>query len=340
MTAPAEAAVVLVNYNTAAETAEAVRSLLASTGARLEVVVVDNGSTDGSVARLRHEFPDVDVVDAGANLGFAVGVNVGVARTSAPYVILLNPDTITVSGSIDALLAFARRHPHHGVYGGRTLREDGTTDPSSCWGAMSLWSLTCFATGLSTAFKRSRVFDPESLGRWDRDSVREVPIVTGCLLLTSRATWDDLGGMDERFFLYGEDADFSRRAAARGHRPVIVPEAVIVHTVGGSTASSGRKMCMVMAGRATELRVAWSAPLRSIGIALLQVGAFVRRSHPTWSEVWRRRREWRAGYPSAREALFGQAARAIVPGRAERPSLEEPLTSSTVAAATPTRGEP
>ena len=76
-------------------------------------------------------------------------------------------------------------------------------------GAADVWSLACFAFMLSTAFKRSLLFDPESLGRWQRDSVREVDIVTGCLLLVSRACWNELGGFDPRFFMYGEEADLA-----------------------------------------------------------------------------------------------------------------------------------
>lgn len=307
MTPKPEAAVIVVSYNTRDETITAVRSALSATTAPLEVVVVDNGSVDGSVDALRAAFPEIAVIDAGANLGFAAGVNLGVARSTAPLVVLLNPDTEVLPGAIDALATFAVARPEHGLYGGRTLRPDGTTDPSSCWGDMTLWSLTSFALGLTTVFKRSRIFDPESLGDWQRDTVREVPIITGCLLLTTRTAWNRLGGMDERFFLYGEDADFSRRARDLGLRPVVVPGATIVHAVGGSTASSGRKMCMVMAGKATVLRTAWSPVPRAIGIALLQLGALMRRRNPTWAEVWRRRRDWRGGYPAAKASLFGTA---------------------------------
>ncbi|MCR2763290.1 glycosyltransferase family 2 protein [Microbacterium sp. zg.B48] len=305
---------VIVNYNTPADTAESVRSLLATTQARVQVILVDNGSSDGSAETLREQFPEITVIDAGANLGFAAGVNLGARSAQSPWVLLLNPDVVVLPGAIDALLAFATAHPEHGLYGGRTLRPDGTTDPSSCWGAMSLWSLTCFATGLSTLLRRSVLFDPESLGRWERDTVREVPVITGCLLLISLANWERLGGMDERFFLYGEDADFSARARAEGLRPVIVPDAAIIHAVGGSTASSGRKMSMVMAGKATVLRTTWHPAAARVGIALLQAGTalralpgLLRRREGMWTGVWRSRRDWRAGYPAAKTTLFGFA---------------------------------
>ena len=305
-------AIVIVSYNTRDETLRCLDSVAANLPADTEVVVVDNGSTDGSGAAIRRRHPSVIVDEAGENLGFARGVNRGVARSSAEWILLLNPDTVVLPGSLESLLAFAAAHPEHGVFGGRTLRPDGSTDPSSCWGAPSLWSLTCFALGLTTAFRRSRVFDPESLGRWDRDSVRVVPIITGCLLLISRANWDRLGGMDERFFLYGEDADFSHRARAAGLSAVIVPDAVIVHAVGGSTGSWGLKMCMVMAGKSTLLRLDWPRAKARVGLALLGTGAALRAAlermtgrEGTWTVVWRRRRDWLPGYPAARAAIFG-----------------------------------
>src|SRR5204862_7187826 len=122
----------------------------------------------------------------------------------------------------------------------------GAVDPKSCWGAPTLWSLVCFASGLSTLFPRTRLFDPESLGRWPRDTEQEVDIVTGCLLLTRRNVWDELGGFDERFWVYGEDADFCLRAAGRGWRPAITPRATVVHVVGASSASEYDKKDLVL----------------------------------------------------------------------------------------------
>lgn len=312
-----EVAVVIVSFNTRERTLACVRSVREHPPAHhTEVIVVDNASADGSADALERECPGMTVVRAGGNLGFARAVNLGVERSSAEYVLLLNPDTIVRPGALPALLRFARAHPEHGLYGGRTFREDGELDPSSCWGAPTLWSLACFATGLSTAFPGSRVFDPESLGSWRRDTVREVPIVTGCLLLVSRADFDRLGGLDERFFLYGEDAEFSLRAARRGLSPVIVPEAAIVHAVGASTGARGRKMTMVLAGKVTLLRSAWS-PLRArLGVGMLTAGVrlraaleeVTRRPDPMWGHAWERRRDWLPGYPEARQRIFGAAA--------------------------------
>ena len=311
--------VVVVNYNTRDATSACLRSVVqAASAVDLELVVVDNGSTDGSAAAFASRFPDAVIVDAGENLGFARGVNRGARSATGSWLLLLNPDTLVLPGSLRALLDFAEAHPEYGVYGGRTLRPDGGVDPSSCWGAPSLWSLAMFATMLSTAFKRSRLFDPESLGAWDRDSVREVPIVTGCLLLIRRADWERLGGMDEDYFLYGEDAEFSLRAGRAGLRRVVVPGAVIVHEVGGSSDAGGEKGCMVMAGKVTLLRKTWSRPGAAAGVGLLLAGVGVRaaletvtrRARAPWRTVWRRRADWREGYPAAEATLFG---REVVP---------------------------
>ena len=266
----------------------------------------------------------------GENVGFARGVNRGVRAGDGEFVLLLNPDATAFPGSLEALLSFADSAPRarhlrraHGA-GGR-----GARTPPRAGARPSLWSLLCFAGGLTTVFRGSRIFDPESLGEWRRDSVREVPIVTGCLLLARRADWQLLGGMDERFFLYGEDAEFSARAWKRGFRPVIVPDAVIQHDVGGSTGSSGRKMAMVMAGKVTYLWAVWPLPLAVLGILLLQAGSGVRglleivtgSRRRTWRDVWGLRGAWRRGYPRAERTLFGRTP----PRGSARPSAPRPM---------------
>jgi N-acetylglucosaminyl-diphospho-decaprenol L-rhamnosyltransferase len=275
------------------------------------VVVVDNASSDGTAEMIREEFPAVRLIALDRNLGFAGGVNVAADSADGEHVLLLNPDTIVHEGAVASLVAFARANPKHGLYGGRTLWPDGRVCEGSCWGQPSLWSLFCFATMLNSAFKRSRLFDPESLGGWERDTVREVGIVTGCLLLAPREVWRRLNGFDERFFMYGEDADLSTRAWAAGYRPAITPDSVITHEVGVSSESRPDKLILLMRGKATLLRKHWRPLRRELGIRLLLAGVGVRALAPTalrgrnggqpsaWREVWRRRRDWVDGYPAA-----------------------------------------
>jgi len=291
---------------------DAARACLASvyeTGGNVsfEVVVVDNASGDGTEKMVREEFPRARLFALTDNIGFGRAVNVAAGEARGDYLLLLNPDTVVHAGMVEELVTFARSLGGPAICGGRTLRPDGLLDPGSCWGAPTLWSLFCFAAMLSTAFKGSRFFDPESLGSWKRDSVRDVDIVTGCLLLAPRALWLELGGFDTRFFMYGEDADLSLRAAAAGVRRVITPRAVVTHEVGVSSETRPDKLLLLFRGKVTLLRKHWG-PLRSrIGVALVAAGVGLRAAEARvfgrgggeasgWPAVWRARREWLPGY--------------------------------------------
>lgn len=304
-----DVSIIVVSYNTAALTDRCLDSIPAALGdLTAEVIVVDNASVDDSVDRLRRRHPEVTVVANHDNIGFARAVNQAARRARAPWLLLLNPDTVAEAGAVDALVNFARRHPGHGIYGGRTLTPEGTVDPRSCWGSQTLWSLWCFATMLDVIGRHTRTFDPESLGRWPRDTVREVGMVTGCLLLASGDVWRELDGFDERFFMYGEDADLSLRARRAGHRPVVTPDATVVHLGGGSPIRATDKTVLLLTARATIIRNRWSPARSRIGITLLHVGvgvralvarvAPVRRGREVWIGAWRRRRDWSGGYPA------------------------------------------
>ena len=152
---------------------------------------------------------------------------------------------------------------------------DGTVCAGSCWGKPSLWSLFCFSTLLSTVFKGSRVFDPESLGGWQRDTVREVDIVTGCLLLAPRESGTSWEGSTSASSCTARTAT-SRCARPRlGLRPVITPDAVITHEVGVSSATRPtRSFCCSRQGDAAAQALA--AGKRGVGLALLSFGVAVR----------------------------------------------------------------
>ena len=192
-----DVSLLIVTYQCGTAARDCLASIYETTsGVEFEVVVVDNASTDGTADLVRAEFPQARLLALDENIGFARGVNLAASEAEGEYLLLLNPDTVVHEGAVANMVEFARRRPGHGLYGGRTLRPDGTVDPGSCWGQPSLWSLFCFASMLSTAFKRSRVFNPEALGGWQRDSVREVGVVTGCLLLAPRTVWEQLDGFD------------------------------------------------------------------------------------------------------------------------------------------------
>ncbi len=219
-----------------------------------EVVVVDNASSDDTVAVLKERYPWVRLIEQPTNLGFARAVNIAASAATGRYVLLLNSDTVVIDDAVGRLVAFAEQYPHHGVYGGRTLAPDRTLDPSSCWGAPTLWSHLCFGLGLTTALRGSRLFDPEALGGWQRDNVASVGVVTGCLLLVRRDLFAQLGGLDPRYFMYGEDVDFSVRARAAGYDPVITPTATVIHHSGASSSHHANKTILTLTGKTTLAR--------------------------------------------------------------------------------------
>lgn len=302
-----DVAIVIVTYNSEDEIGACLESVFAERDAvTQQVIVVDNQSQDGTVDLIRKRFPEVNLILPGENLGFAAGVNLGVEHSDAEYVLLLNPDTVIVRHAIDKVVSFARANPRYGIYGGRTLTPEGELEPSCCWGAPTLWSMFLFAFGLTTLAPRNRLLDPESLGDWQRDSVREVGVVTGCFLLASRVVWDELGGFDTRYFMYGEDVDLALRARKAGHAPVICPEAELVHEVGKSSDTPVHKTLLLYRGKASLVRAHWQGAPGALALLFLATGtglrALLSRIRPganeRWVTLWRQRHEWLRGYPS------------------------------------------
>jgi GT2 family glycosyltransferase len=302
----ADVAVVIVAYNSADYIGECVESVLAEKRAvTQQIIVVDNASKDDTVAQIRAKFSEVTVLEPGRNLGFAAGVNHGARQADAEFVLLLNPDTVIRNHAIDALVSFARNSPGHGLYGGRTLRPDGSLEPSSCWGQPTLWSMAMFGFGITTLFPKHAWLDPESLGRWQRDSVREVGAISGCFLLVPKPVWDELGGLDERYFMYGEDIDLAMRAKARGYRPIVCPTAELIHEVGQSSETPVHKSLLLYRGKASLVRTHWKGPAKWLGLFFLAAGTGLRAALARvssragtnrWQTLWRERATWLKGY--------------------------------------------
>lgn len=308
-----ELTVVIVSYNTCALTLACLDTLFAATRRTgLHVVVLDNGSTDGSADAIAAAYPQVELIRSQRNLGFAAANNHVAASAETEWLLLLNPDTEVHDGAVDQLLDFARAHPEAGITGGRTVFPDGSLNPASCWMRITPWSLFCLATGLTTVFRNTAFFNPEGIGGWQRDSVRQVDIVQGSFLMISRALWSQLGGFSPRYFMYGEEADLCLRAIAEGYRPMITPDAQIMHLAGASSPRRADKIAAVARGRMTLIRDHWPGTLVPLGVVLMWFWGAVRvsaagllslaapaRYRPlfeTWRAVWARRQDWLAGY--------------------------------------------
>jgi hypothetical protein len=267
-----DVSILIVSYNTKALTLAAIASAKVETQAsRYEIIVVDNASSDGSADAIAAVHPDVHLVRSDLNLGFAGANNQAAELASGRYLLLLNPDTIVLGGAIDRLIAFARRWPEARIWGGRTLFPDGRLNPSSCWARMTPWNLICRASGLTGLFPNHELTNGEAYGGWQRDSEREVDIVSGCFLLIQRRDWRRLGGFDPAFFMYGEEADLCLRARqAIAARPAVTPHATIIHHGGASEATRSAKMVKLLAAKATLIRRHWPPLTAGLGLLLLE----------------------------------------------------------------------
>ncbi len=202
-----------------------------------ETIVVDNGSTDGTLELVRERFPEMHVVEQG-NRGLAAGWNAGLRLARGRYALLLNADAWLLADAVDRLVAFADAHPEAAVVGPRLLNADGTLQ-RSVRGFPTLWRLATEYLFLRKLAPRSSALNAFYAGGFDHASVREVDSVLGACMLVRRRAVDAVGPADERFFLFSEETDWHYRLRAAGWKVLFYPGAEAVH-VGG--ASHGGRM--------------------------------------------------------------------------------------------------
>jgi Predicted glycosyltransferases len=208
----------------------------------VEVVVVDNASSDGSADMVEREFPEVRLIRSGANLGFSGGNNLALEGLTADYAFLLNSDATVAPGALDELVAFADAHPDAGLIGPKVLNPDGSIQ-FSC----RRWPT--FAAGLYRNVYLGRLFPnnrPASdylMQDFDHASVREVDWLSGCALMIRRACLEQIGPLDaETFFMYCEDMDWSLRAHNAGWEVLYFPGALVTHAIGRSSDNAADRM--------------------------------------------------------------------------------------------------
>jgi len=201
----------------------------------MEIIVVDNASSDGSSEMVKDRFPHVKVIRSEENLGFAKGNNVAIRQCQGRYIALVNPDVIVFPGCLDALADFLDQNPKVGNVGPRVLNPDMTMQ-STCRQFPTLWNNFCSATGLATKFKNSKFFAGEHMFYFPHDRTLPVDVLVGCFSMIRRKTFDEVGLLDENLFMYGDDVDWCRRAWKAGWQVVFFPGARAIHDRGKITA--------------------------------------------------------------------------------------------------------
>ncbi|MGH1418541.1 MAG: glycosyltransferase family 2 protein [Hyphomicrobiaceae bacterium] len=309
-----EVSIIIVSYNTCEMTLDALRSVTTETHTpTYELLVVDNNSSDGSAEAIAKHIPEAKLFALEENIGFAGANNLAAKKARGRFILLLNPDTVVLNGAIEHVIEFAKANMEAKIWGGRTVYGDGNLNPYSCWGQMTLWNTFCRTTGLAGIFPKSEFFNSETYGAWPRDIVRHVDIVTGCFFLIERNFWNELGGFDPAFFMYGEEADLCLRAKAVGAHPLITPKATLVHYGGASENTQSGKMIKLLAAKATLIKRHFPSHQVQLALALLQAWPLSRwlvlrlfammpggghhlETAKTWHAVWQQREKWKSGW--------------------------------------------
>lgn len=226
--------VVIVNYNVKYYVGQCIDSVRrALQGIDSEIIVVDNHSRDGSVDYLS-KIEGVRIIESGHNLGFSKANNIAIRQSTAEYVLMLNPDTIVAEDAIRMIIDFADSHPQAGGIGVRMHNDWGTTARESRRGLPSPMTSFYKIIGLSKRLPQHRKYGRYYMGWLPWDSPSRIEVVSGACFLVRRKALDEVGLMDEDYFMYGEDIDLSYRLLKSGWENWFVP-ADIIHYKGEST---------------------------------------------------------------------------------------------------------
>lgn len=219
--------IVVVNWNTVLLLADCLRSILDGTrNLEYEIIVIDNASADGSAEMIAREFPQVRLIRNSANVGFARANNQGIRASRGRYVLLLNSDTVVPPGALNALVQFMDDHPDAGACGPRLARADGCAQRFAFGGDPSIGYLLARG-GMHLVFHKP-------LHDWETRVTHQVDWVSGAALMARRDALEQVGGFDEKFFMYFEDNDLCLRLHRAGWRVFYDPGVTITHLGGAS----------------------------------------------------------------------------------------------------------
>jgi GT2 family glycosyltransferase len=228
--------IIIVNYNVRYFLEQCLHSVQSAIrDLQVEVYVVDNNSVDGSCAMVQEKFPDVCLIRNDQNLGFSVANNQAINKSSGRYVLLLNPDTVIEEDTLIKCVGYMDEHPDSGGLGVKMIDGKGDFLPESKRSLPTPRVAFYKIFGLSRLFPRSRMFSRYHLGYLDKDQTHQIEILCGAFMMLRKSALDEVGLLDEDFFMYGEDIDMSYRLLNAGYKIIYYPETTIIHYKGEST---------------------------------------------------------------------------------------------------------
>jgi len=239
--------IVIVTWNGKKYAMECLDSLRALDGViGIEVVVVDNASTDGTPQAIRELYPEVKLIQNDANYGFAKANNIGTAATSGEYVALVNSDVVVPPYCLEKMVAFMKANPDIGLLGPKMLSPTGGIG-DSVYRLPTVWNYLCFALGLHALAPNSKSFGGFLMAGYAYDKTEDVEVLTGWFWMAPRGALNQVGGLDERFFMYGEDIDWCYRFRKAGWRVVFFADAEALHYGAASSGLAPSRFYVEMA---------------------------------------------------------------------------------------------
>jgi len=228
--------VIIVNYNVKHFLEQCLFSVLkAAEKIETEIIVVDNHSADGSVQMVSEKFPNVQLIANDKNLGFSAANNIGIKKSKGKYILLLNPDTVVEEDSFYKTVNYMDAHPDTGGLGVKMIDGKGHFLPESKRGLPTPGVAFYKIFGISRLFPKSKAFNRYHLGYLSPDEIHEVEILSGAFMLLRKSVLNEIGLLDDTFFMYGEDIDLSYRITQAGNKNIYFPETTIIHYKGEST---------------------------------------------------------------------------------------------------------
>jgi len=212
-----------------------------------EVIYVDNASEDGSVEMVKEQFAEVRIIENDKNKGFIKANNQGIEIAQGRYVLLLNSDTILLDNAIAKTVRFADANPDAAVFGCKVLNPDRTIQ-RTCFMYPSVLNMFLAATYLYKIFPKSRFFGREHMTWWGFDEARQVETICGCFSLVRKEAIDQVGLMDERYFVYGDDPDWCYRFKKAAWKVMFTPDGRIIHYGGQTTSQKARAFRLQLEG--------------------------------------------------------------------------------------------
>lgn len=236
-----DVSVTICSWNTKEDLRRCLASLMEQEGVNLEVIVVDNASEDGSPEMVESEFPEAILIRNQTNVGFGAGHNLAFAQASGEVLMPLNSDAIVHPGCLRILVDFLRSDPTVGIAAPKLLNPDGSLQ-YSCRRFPTPAAAVFRNTFLGKLFPKNRFAREYLMTDWDHSQPRDVDWVSGAAFGLRRSVYEQIGGFDERFFMYLEDVDLCKRVHEAGYRVVYVPDAVVTHKIGASTDRVANRM--------------------------------------------------------------------------------------------------